>query len=159
MKKIELTQGQYALVDDEDFIELSQHKWYAFYSKKTNSFYAVRTAKTKPNDKREKIQMHRVIMKAKKGEMVDHKNHDTLNNQKENLRLCNCSQNLMNRRRFKNNSSGVIGVSWSKYDKRWRSRIKVNKKQIYLGEFSLLEDAAKARKEAEGKYFKEFALR
>ena len=63
----------------------------------------------------------------------------------------------MNKGLQKNNNSGVTGVSWHKRDNIWEARITLNKKQIYLGRFENFEDAIKARKEAEEKYFGEYA--
>jgi hypothetical protein len=90
MKKIKLTQGQFAKVDDEDYDWLNQWKWCAQYNPKTKSYYAVRSVKEGV-----KI-MSRVIMGEPKGKLVDHEDHDTLNNKKNNLRVATRSQNGMN---------------------------------------------------------------
>jgi len=76
MKIIKLTQNQFTKVDNEDFERLNKHKW-CF-----DGDYAVR------RKNRKKTYMHREIMKAKKGKMIDHKNHDSLDNRKGNLRFC-----------------------------------------------------------------------
>ena len=79
MKSILLTQNKITLVDDEDYERLTQHKWYAERNKRL--WYVVRMANIlNPTDKRKKIYMHRVIMKAKSGEQIDHADLDGLNN-------------------------------------------------------------------------------
>ena len=107
------------------------------------------------------IQMHRLILGLKKyengGIVVDHKNGITYDNRKNNLRKCTISQNQFNVIKRKDNTSGVKGVSYYKTRNTWRARITVNGKIICLGYFENFEDAVKARKEAEEKYFGEFS--
>lgn len=150
-KTIQLTQNQFAIVDDEDFEEINSHKWYADYDKKGKTFYARGLLKCGKI-----VKIHRIIMNAKKGEEIDHINHNTLDNRKSNLRICTHSQNMMNQKK-RNNKSGVKGVYWEAKDKRWRANIKINQKKKHLGMFKNIEDAASARKQAENKYFGEFA--
>ena len=97
------------------------------------------------------IEMHRFIMNFPKGKYVDHINHNTLDNRKCNLRICNNGDNLRNGKPRVNNTTGYNGICFDK--NRYVARIKVNYKNIYLGSFIKLEDAVKARKEAEKKYF------
>ena len=86
-------------------------------------------------------------------EQVDHLNHTKDENRWCNLREVTSSENQRNRSISKNNTSGTIGVRWSKKDKRWIAYIRVNyKKNIYLGSFKNKKEAIKARKEAEIKY-------
>jgi hypothetical protein len=91
--------------------------------------------------------------------VVDHINHDGLDNRRENIRSCTNSQNLMNKRITSKNKSGFVGVAWRERDKMWRAHIGFNGKYIHLGHFKNIEDAVCARKEAEVKYFGEFAPR
>ena len=84
MKEIPLTQGQFAIVDDEDYERFSVYKWRVFFAKGTKSYYARRHSPMSLG-KRSTIFMHRDVMGAKHGEMVDHINHDTLDNRKSNL--------------------------------------------------------------------------
>lgn len=79
-----------------------------------------------------------------------------MDNRKVNLRLCSPKENSRNLSLAKNNKTGVTGVRKTKYGK-WNARITVDRKEIYLGNYDTLEEAAKARKEAEKKYFGEFA--
>jgi HNH endonuclease len=87
---------------------------------------------------------------------VDHKNRDSLDDRKKNLRLATRSQNNMNRLLSKNNSSGAKGVCWHVAVNKWNSYITVNQHQIRLGLFSSFADAVAIRKEAEKRYYGEF---
>ena len=100
--------------------------------------------------------LHRIIMGEPDGMDVDHIDGDPLNNRRSNLRICTHNENMTNRKISKNNTSGFKGVYWSKRDNNWRSQIKYNNKRIHLGCFDSLEEATKARKDAEEKYFGEF---
>ena len=89
--------------------------------------------------------------------MVDHKHNPKTNNKIDNLRLANNSQNQMHRVNLnRNNTSGVIGVYWNKKAKKWYSKIYYHSSQKHLGYFINKEDAIKARREAEIKYFGDF---
>lgn len=88
---------------------------------------------------------------------VDHINHRRNDNRKCNLRAVTPSQNNMNMGLRSDNNSGVTGVHWDKNTNKWMSRIGINKKRIHLGYFDSFEDAVKARKNAEEKYFKEYS--
>jgi hypothetical protein len=100
--------------------------------------------------------LHRIIMDCPEGMVIDHIDHNKLNNMKSNLRIVTQQQNEMNRSKNKNNKSGVIGVCWYKRDNKWRAHIALNNKDIHLGLFDDLEEACKARKDAEIKYYGEF---
>lgn len=145
MKKIPLTQGQFALVDDGDYAELIKYKWCAHKGSGDKSFYALRHAKNCDGDSSgTTISMHRIIANAQKGDYVDHINHDTLNNQRKNLRICTNSQNMMNRGVQANNTSGYKGVGWNKETSKWRSKICVDGKEMHLGYFICKHEAARA---------------
>ena len=153
MKKIPLTQGQYALVDDEDYERVNQFKWYAHFSHRTNSFYATRKTK-RPNQTQ--IYMHRVIMNTSNSMLCDHVNHNTLDNRKHNLRNCTIAQNLMNRGIQSNNKLGVKNVHISK-NNTFVVAIQANNKRVFNKRFATLEEAIEARDEAIKKYHGEFA--
>ena len=104
-----------------------------------------------------KIRLHNIIMEPPEGYIVDHINRDKLDNRNENLRLCLQIDNAKNLSKYKTNTSGVHGVSYNKKSNKWRTEIMCNGEKIYLGEYINLEDATKVRKEAEKKYFGEFA--
>ena len=105
------------------------------------------------------IQMHRVIMNCPVDMVVDHKHgKETRNdNRKNNLRIATYSNNACNHKIYKDSTSGVTGVNWNKRANKWRARISVNYKRINLGDFVNFEDAVKARKKAEEKYFGEWS--
>ena len=77
MKRIKLTQGQFAIVDDDDYERLNQYKWRAAYYKNMDSYYAVSSIKDE-SGKHRTVRMQRLILNAKPGKMVHHKNHNTL---------------------------------------------------------------------------------
>lgn len=85
---------------------------------------------------------------------IDHIDHNTLNNQKSNLRICSNADNIRNGKLRVNNKSGYTGVRYRKDRKKWYAYIKVNYKNITLGTYKTKEEAINARKEAEIKYFK-----
>ena len=132
MKRIPLSQNRFALVDDEDYLRLIQYKWHY------NSGYA------KTWHKGRRIRVHRLIMNAKPGQKVDHRNHDKLNNQKSNLRVCTITQNNQNTIKRKDNTSGYKGVSVDKTTGHFRPLIYAKGKPHYCGQFIEKEHAALA---------------
>lgn len=153
MKKIELTSGKFALVDDEDFETLNQYNWFA--SESSKSFYARRNVCG--NKKTVKVAMHRQIMGFPDGLEVDHKDGNGLNNQKSNLRICSKTENLKNKRLYKNNKTGFKGVTWHKQHGKYYSSIRINGKYVFLGLFLDPIDAAKAYDREALKNFGKFA--
>src|SRR6266403_1594641 len=105
---IPLTRNQNALVDTDDFNWLNQWNWCALLSKHTKTFYAVRTENEKM------LYMHRVVLGCTAAEDSDHRNHDTLDNRRQNLRRCTPTQNKQNAKPRRNGSSGFRGVYWNK---------------------------------------------
>lgn len=137
MKEILLTQGKVALVDDDDYNEISKYKWYAH--KNRNTFYAHRTEKI---PKRTIHQMHRIILNPRNGLQIDHIDGNGLNNQKSNLRLVTRRQNLQNSHIKK--SSAFPGVLWYKQTKKWQAKIKISGRTRHLGYFKDELEAATA---------------
>jgi len=156
MIEIPLTQGQVALIDDEDYSLVSQHKWHAAWAPNTKSFYAA-TDIRKPDGKRTTLRMHRLIMGAQPGEQVDHIQHLTLDNRKSELRLCTNSENLMNRGAQENNTSGFKGVGWNKRDQKWTAQIVLNGKNKSLGYYATPELAHEVYCRAAHELYGEFA--
>lgn len=150
MKEIILTQGKIALVDDEDFDYLNQFKWY--YQKG----YAARKKMNKHILMHRDILLYHNILKFDK-QIIDHIDHNTINNKKENLRICTNSENSRNQIKNKNGTSKYKGVDWKHREKKYRARICVNYKNIHLGFFEKEKDAARAYNEAAVKYHGSFA--
>jgi hypothetical protein len=97
-------------------------------------------------------------MNVPPGILVDHRNGDTLDNRRTNLRLATCSQNSCNRQKTKSKtSSRFIGVSFDKHKVVWTAYISFHRKRIWLGCFKTEIAAAKAHDEAAKKYHDEFA--
>ena len=161
MKKIELTQGKFAIVDDDDYEYLKQYKWFASTGGKRGKFYAVRGEKNA--GKYRLILMHRVINNTPNGMVTDHINLNTLDNRKANLRSCSTRENSYNRPIHKNNKLGYKGVYVNtsyKGRKKYKyisARIIVNNRRIHLGNFDTIQSAAKAYNKAALKYHGEYA--
>lgn len=141
MREILLTQGKVTFVDDKNYEELSKYKWHA-HKARTGGFYALRSFRE--NGKQYIISMARQILGLERGDKreTDHKNHNTLDNRQDNLRICTCRENLRNRKADSNTSSKFKGVSWDKENKKWRADISTNGKKKNLGRFLLEELAA-----------------
>jgi len=152
MKKIALSQGLLALVDDEDYKRLSRYKWYA--KKGVYTYYA---ARRNGSGNTPKTLMHRELLNAHLGELVDHADRNGLNNQKNNIRLCNTVENNRNTRLRNDNTSGLKGASFHKGTQRWVARINLNKKPVSLGYFKTAEEAALAYDKAACELFGDFA--
>jgi len=138
-KQIELTQGQVALVDDDDYQWLSQWKWYFDKHHSGIGGYALRKNKTK------KIWMHRAVAEHM-GILgrVDHINRNKLDNRRCNLRLATASQDGANRGRRQKKTSKFRGVSWYKPTSCWRAQITTHSIVRHIGYFTDESEAAKA---------------
>ena len=136
-------------IDKEDVEKLSSNTWYL----DSNGYVVCHTKEDGI------ILLHRVVMELdqKDKRVVDHISGDTSDNRKSNLRVVTRSQNNYNREIQYDNTSGTTGVSFLVSKNRWVAQIWVNKEHIKLGYFKDIEDAIKARKDAEMKYFGEYS--
>jgi hypothetical protein len=156
VKEIPLSRGLVALVDDEDFGRVSQFKWSAADAGR-GRFYASRG--TMKKGRRQTIYMHRFIMSAPAGCEVDHRNGDSLDNRRSNLRLCTRSQNQINRPTPTDKAfpwRGVTTVNSAKRPYRVQIRTTVGRR-LYIGCFADPVEAARAYDDAARKYHGEFA--
>jgi hypothetical protein len=148
MKKMPLTKGLFALVDDEDYEAISRYKW----SVSGDGKYAVRNSR-----KEGMIYMHRFVMGFPAGS-VDHKNRNGLDNRRHNLRLASQAENNANRGVNRNNTSGFTGVHWEKDRKKWRAAISKGGKHFRIGSFTTKKAAARAYADALVAIYGDFAL-
>lgn len=141
-------------MDDEDFEKVSSFRWHARSRKGgKNRFYAAGRAK----QDREKVYMHRIVMSPPPGKDVDHINGDGLDNRRENLRVCTRSENLRNRGKQANNTTGYKGVHFFKAARLFTASVQYDGKSFHLGYFKTALEAAKAYDEAARKIHGEFA--
>lgn len=154
MQIIPLTQGYCARVDDADFDWLMQWKWCAFVNNcARNVVYAVRGRRKDDVDKTSLIYMHRVLV-APGRLVVDHIDHDGLNNQRHNLRITTIQLNSANNRNSRN-KHGFKGVV--QRGNKFRARISIKKRDVRIGTYRTVEEAARAYDAAAIKEFGEFA--
>lgn len=154
MKTIELDKNKVAVVDDKDYEWLNQWKWFSVFD--GYNWYAIRKGK-KIFGKQETIPMHRFIVSATRGQLVDHADGNGLNNQRSNLRICTAVQNSQNRKKPVNNTSGYKGVHWHKQRKMYRAKTVLNGKHIDIGYFQDPQQAARAYDDFVKKNFGDFA--
>jgi hypothetical protein len=145
MKRIPLSNGGEALVDDADYPLLSRWKW-----TKHKQGYASRTTTGS-----RVVLMHRQIM-GEPDTDVEHKNRERLDNQRSNLRVATHSQNMHNRPKQRNNTSGHKGVYWDKQRRRWLAKINVAGVEHNLGRFVEFDEAVRVRRAAADRLLGEF---
>lgn len=138
-----------ALIDVEDIEKVKDLRWIARYDKTIKNYYIESVYK------RKSIKLHRLIMNCPKGLVVDHINHNTTDNRKQNLRVCTVQQNSENRKGafITNVTSGYRNVYWDKSINKWMVRLGKNYKGIYGGHFANLQDAVKVAKDLRYKYY------
>lgn len=163
LAKIELKrrnkESLWAIIDLDDLERVINfpYTWYAKYNH-TNDCYYVYSSPYCPETQRcNPLFLHQFIMDAN-GQTVDHKDNDTFNNHKSNLRISTDSDNSKNRKsKNSNNTSGYRNVCWSKSDKKWIVQLQINKKNKVLGKFDNVHEAGEFAKEMREKYYGEFA--
>jgi len=157
-KKIYLSQGKNALVDDSDFEWLNKWNWNV--SAAGRKFYAVRRHGIKEGGRGNIISMHRVILGDKcNGMDVDHKDGNGLNNRRSNLRVCTRAENVRNRQKPVTNKEKYIGIKTyaGKRKTTYRAIIGHNGRVYHLGMFATEEEAARAYDKKAREFFGEFA--
>ena len=140
------------IIDLEDLLKAQEVSgtWYAWWCKNTRSYYAVTHAPK--GEKISTIYLHRWIMGTPSELRGDHRNHDTLLNTRENLRNVTIAVNNQNLGLSCANRSGARGVTWHKPSQKWRARIGLNNKDMHLGLFDDINQAAQVAHEARIKY-------
>jgi hypothetical protein len=154
-RRIYLGDDEWTIVEPADFYRFGHLKWHLRGSR-GKRFYAVRNVKI-GHGRTKQSGLHREIMNNPKGLVVDHKNGDSLDNRRANLRPATRSQNCQNVPKRKNTSSRFIGVSFNKFHKKWSAFINSEGKRMFLGYFDNEIDAACAYDTAARKYYGEFA--
>lgn len=155
MRQIALSKGMVAIVDDDDYEELSKYKWHILDNK---SGYAARNSL--PHEtfgpRRHHILMHRAVNKTPDGMHTDHINGNKLDNRKENLRTVTQNENAKNRKKNAKGTSKYKGVYWHKQHRKWYAQISVNKKTVFLGLFRDEHSAHEAYEQAALRLFGQY---
>jgi hypothetical protein len=136
------------VIDIEDVDKIQKYKW-----------SLVKGYLMTKDENNQTIYLHRYILDCTDSNIVvDHINHNPLDNRKSNLRLCTNQENIRHHKIFITNTSGHTGVVWDKQRNKWLSQIVVDNKNIFLGRFENIQEAINVRKNAEKKYYKNFLL-
>jgi hypothetical protein len=146
--------GYEVLISACDLERVLSFKWHKMgrNSKSEHIYFSHKTPRPEHKD----ILLHRFITGCPDGKIVDHKNGNTLDNRRSNLRICTKTENNRNRRKNKNNTSGYKGVFWDDYHKKWSVSIKNKGRRVYLGLFDDPQKAYEAYVAASQKYHGEF---
>jgi hypothetical protein len=155
MPIIPLTRGQVAIVDDEDLDCVSRFSWQAYPKERGNRTYYYAKARLLIDGRKRLVSMQRFLMDYPQGLVVDHKNHDTLDNRRSNLRVCTRSQNQGNA--LKRPGTRFKGVSREHTSKRWKAVIQCENRTYRIGTFEREDEAASAYNKKAIELFGEFA--
>lgn len=150
MREIQLTRGLVALVDDSEYERVIRHRWYAQWHPGTRSYRARMSG-------RPRVFMHRYVLELTQPYVVDHRNHNTLDNRRQNLRPCSAAENNRNRRKRDGLTSRYKGVYYERDRARWKAHIDIDGRTKTLGRFTSEEDAARAYDAMARQLFGEFA--
>lgn len=157
IRRIDLRNGMYAIVDESDYLRIAGYSWRA--RKCRHIWYAIRHWNgPMRNGKRTHHSrcLHLDITKAPPGYQIDHENGNGLDCRRSNLRIATPGQNQMNSR-SRGGSSDYKGVAWHKTHCKWRASIQLNHGWKHLGYFESEQDAAHAYNIAAEQLFAEFA--
>lgn len=159
MKHIPLTKGYLTIVDDKDYRLLKQWKWHATARKTKNDIYVYAARFAVVDGKETTIRMHREVSNASLGQEVDHRNGNTLDNRRKNLRVCTHAENMRaSRRKMKGASSRYKGVWWASDRKKWAAGLKWKGANLKMGQYDTQEDAAVAYNVAAQFYYGAYAV-
>jgi hypothetical protein len=153
---MELSIGSYlVLIDGEDSEKINKYRWH-YNASQTGGPYFRGWIKTEFG-KRIHVYLHRYIVNAPPDKHVDHINCNTLDNRKENLRLCLQIENMHNCKKSKANSTGYKGVTYNKRERKYKAQICINWHHVSLGTYSDPREAYEAYCKAALKYHGEYA--
>lgn len=153
---ISLPKGRFAIVDDDDAEWVMRWRWQVIG--RSDRLYVVRSTSTANGALKKMVYLHRELLGAIAGVMIDHVDHDGLNNTRANLRIATQSQNNHNARKSQKPRTSIFkGVSWSKQKRTWISFISVAGRYVHLGSFRDEKLAAAAYDSAASRAFGEFS--
>lgn len=153
-RRLRTSDGYEVIVDEKDYAALSSYTWRTVGPVNKYAFRCI-----KIGGKSHTIFMHKWVLGAGKGQMVDHKNRNPLDNRRSNLRLCTASENAINAgKTSRSTTSKFKGVCWNKRERIWRAKIRKEGKHFSIGSFAKEEDAARAYNREAAKLFGEFAV-
>lgn len=155
--------GYTVIIDEDDFEKIKPFTWHVMQKKALQEglYYFSASMREESTGEWHNQFLHRFIMKCKRGDgfKVDHKNHNTLDCTKANLRICTTAQNAQNARVYRAKKDGFKGIKEDVSSGHWSARIQTpDGKRMMLGSYATAEDAAKAYDRAALFYFKEFAV-
>lgn len=161
MRRIPLSQGRCAIVDNEDFDFLMQWKWSWSQCPRSDPGVGCAQRTVHMSGKFTTILMHRLVLDRKLGRrsshQASHRNRNKLDNRRRNLREATASQNCHTRKKKRNCTSRYIGVSFWKAKGKWAAEIYADSTRVFLGFFRNQETAARAYNRAAIKYYGEYA--
>jgi hypothetical protein len=154
--EIALPSGDVTVVDEADLPIVTGYRWRAYRRAGDRTVYV--RAEIRHGRRTRTVPLHRFLLNAPPRLLVDHRDHDGLNNTRSNLRLCTFSQNAANMVLLNQNTSGYKGVTYHRQIGKWQAAIKVQGRNHYLGVYADPLQAAAAYDRAAVEAFGEFAL-